>query len=270
MTPKQIISLKELKRLVKDENSSIEFVKNYYYQLILAPNQFHNTKKCISDNLRSLIMTYDVKLDGIVMNFKNVKIRQLASLKAEINVTVDCFCDLYIFKPEIERILKGVINKKSEDHVGCLVHRYFNVTIPHLKQSSEKNWSDENLKIGSEILFKVSRVNLRKRLPYIQGRYISSFDDGKGIPNDLATTNGNSDTSESTFRLTPYDKISQLLNPTSNSSDKERIIKKKLLGDATTSLNSVKKRKHSLNSNDDYLEDNTPKRKIKKRKYEEF
>lgn len=66
-------------------------------------------------------------------------------------------------------IFSGIVNKKSQDHIGCLVHKYFNATISRPNEVKFDNWSGKELNIGDVILFKVSNVNLGRRLPYIRG-----------------------------------------------------------------------------------------------------
>lgn len=75
--------------------------------------------------------------------------------------------DFYVFKPEVGRLLKGVVNKKSRSHVGCLVYQLFNVSLP--RQEYEEEWLGDNVAVGQEIIFKIVDTNLNRKLPYIRG-----------------------------------------------------------------------------------------------------
>lgn len=63
--------------------------------------------------------------------------------------------------------LPGVVNKKSKDHVGCLVHKVFNVSIPKPADDDDV-WLGSSVDIGYEIELKVTFIDLGGRLPYIR------------------------------------------------------------------------------------------------------
>lgn len=81
-------------------------------------------------------------------------------------IHIDIEADFYIFQPEIDSILEGVIVKKNDHFIGCLVHRVFNISIP---KANENNWSGSYLEIGDNVTFKVIFMDLLGRLPYIRG-----------------------------------------------------------------------------------------------------
>lgn len=47
------------------------------------------------------------RLNGIILNFKNIKIQPLTKLVEDGYVPVSCRADIYIFKPKINCVLKG-------------------------------------------------------------------------------------------------------------------------------------------------------------------
>lgn len=83
-------------------------------------------------------------------------------------IHIDIVASFYLFKPEVGKVLHGIVNKKSEDHVGCLVHNTFNVSLP--KPEDDEEWSKVELK--SEILFHITCIDLNGRLPYIRAELV--------------------------------------------------------------------------------------------------
>lgn len=70
-----------------------------------------------------------------------------------------------MFKPKVGRVLKAKVNKKSEDHVGALVHRVFNVSLP----KTEENWLGDEVSVGDVVEIRVTKTILNSRLPFIKG-----------------------------------------------------------------------------------------------------
>ncbi|KYB28290.1 hypothetical protein TcasGA2_TC032634 [Tribolium castaneum] len=81
------------------------------------------------------------------------------------------------------KILEGVVHKKTKDHVGCLVHKIFNVSLPKPKKHE---WLGENLNPGSRIQLEITSTNFEGKLPYIKGRIINVLD---ATPNVLNESN---------------------------------------------------------------------------------
>lgn len=73
-----------------------------------------------------------------------------------------------MFKPEVDCNLVGVVNKQSKDHVGCLVHRLFNISVP--KPDNEEDWVGYLTEIGQEVVLNVTFIDLESRLPYIRAK----------------------------------------------------------------------------------------------------
>lgn len=115
-------------------------------------------------------------LNGIVLGYENVR---LLSDVGELNydncfVHVNVLADFYIFRPTVGSQLHGVVNKKSKDHVGCLVFNHFNVSIPkppppETEDGDEGDWLGASTQLGHEIAFTVTYTNFDRRLPYIRG-----------------------------------------------------------------------------------------------------
>lgn len=111
-------------------------------------------------------------MDGILLGYKNVKILtpQGGLVTDSCYIHLDIEADFYIFKPEVGATLTGIVNKKSKDHVGCLVHGIFNVSVPN--KSEDDAWPGYHVEIGEEVLLQVTYINLDARLPYIRTSFI--------------------------------------------------------------------------------------------------
>ena len=73
-----------------------------------------------------------------------------------------------MFKPTINCLLLGVVNKISIDHVGLLVHDSFNASI---SQSSFAWNGPQNVEIGTEVLFRVTGVEAAGDVLLINGAF---------------------------------------------------------------------------------------------------
>nr|CAH7757504.1 unnamed protein product [Callosobruchus chinensis] len=69
--------------------------------------------------------------------------------------------------------MKGVVNRKSKDHVGLLVYNALNVSI--LKPKDNEEWIGGYVELGAEVLFRITYISLTSFMPYIRGEIMSIF-----------------------------------------------------------------------------------------------
>lgn len=82
-------------------------------------------------------------------------------------VHVDVSGTFYTFSPRVGSVVPGLVNKKSEKHIGCLVHDTFNISL-----MGER--TDQSVEVGDTIMIEVTKLFWGHRsLPVIQGRHIS-------------------------------------------------------------------------------------------------
>nr|CAD7200799.1 unnamed protein product [Timema douglasi] len=117
-----------------------------------------------------------LKLKGILLGYENVKTQTSSGLILydDSLIHIDIVADFYVFTPEVGCHLNGIVNKKSSTHIGCLVYKVFNVSIPN------EDWVGQTVEIGQQVTFQVTVLDMTGRLPYIRGKLIRSCnEDGK-------------------------------------------------------------------------------------------
>lgn len=167
-------SVPNLKTLVNSSNSCVYCIENCARSITVLPLHLNNIKRSVNQLLSDKVTTYDALLKGIILGHKNIKVVNHVQLSDDGNFALDYVADIYIFKPEVGNHLSGEVNKKSKDHIGVLVHSFFNVSIPRPRNDTEcpKNWIGFNVDIGQTVIFEVVKVNFSGRLPFIKGKLI--------------------------------------------------------------------------------------------------
>ena len=70
-------------------------------------------------------------------------------IKKESHLHLDVVSDFWVFRPDIGTQLRGVVTKKSANHIACLVHGIFNV--PCYKPQNAATFAS-NVKIDSQVV----------------------------------------------------------------------------------------------------------------------
>ncbi|XP_041978083.1 DNA-directed RNA polymerase I subunit RPA43 [Aricia agestis] len=163
--------LKELKKLANDKNSCV-VEKKVVQNLALQPWCLRNVKESIKNLLDYKIGKFDKEYNGILLSYKNLQVLQnvgaIRNDNADIHFQVQA--DYFIFQPYIGATLKGVVNKKSNTHLGILVHRVFNVVIPRPTEEPGNDWIGASVEEGQEVVFQIVVLDLFGALPYIRGK----------------------------------------------------------------------------------------------------
>jgi hypothetical protein len=68
----------------------------------------------------------------------------------------------------------GIVNKKSVDHIGCLVHKCFHVSLPRSIEDTDEDWPGTSVNIGDQVTFVVEACDFAGSLPYIRGKLLNS------------------------------------------------------------------------------------------------
>jgi DNA-directed RNA polymerase I subunit RPA43 len=64
------------------------------------------------------------------------------------------------------------VNRISIDHIGCLVHGLFNISLPKLFNVHPDNWPGESARLCDKVRFSITKVDLNSIVPYIEGTII--------------------------------------------------------------------------------------------------
>ncbi|CAG9838505.1 unnamed protein product [Diabrotica balteata] len=164
---------KLLKKLKKRENSGVE-VHTALQHLAIYPHQLNNFGDSVKGLLNAKIAKYNKTFNGILLGYKNIKLLKEGGVIHDDSCYIhfDIRADFYIFKPEIGKIMEGVVKRKSKDHIGALVYEAFNVSIP-LTNDDEEEELGNTVKVGDNVTFQLTYINLTSYLPYIRGKLIS-------------------------------------------------------------------------------------------------
>lgn len=164
--------LKYLKNLIGDEGSSVELYEGYSRKIVLNPTHLDNVKASVREILNCTITTFDKTLNGIILNYKDVKIPEYLPINEDGTFSVDITADVYVFKPRIGNVLKGTVNIKSQNHMSCLVHHVFIVAIQESLDPEQNECGKNQLNIGDEVIFRIVDIDLNEYIPYIKGLLI--------------------------------------------------------------------------------------------------
>lgn len=159
----------ELDRYVRDKNSCISLV-NSEMHVGFPPWGFANFQETLTNIIsRDKIGKYDSKMDGIVLDIRNIKVfgtaYQVHNDDAVNHINIKA--NFYIFQPRIGVIIKGIVKHISHGHVAVIIYRVFNVSIRFNYAQTR-----ETLSINQQIEFRIKKFDLHGAMPYIEGELI--------------------------------------------------------------------------------------------------
>lgn len=134
-------------------------------------------------------------LGGILAGYGNLAIREskAQTLFNLSDIHVDVVGNFYIFNPEVNQELVGkttclkiffhqnnlcfilalgIVNRISVDHIGCLVHGLFNISLPKPFSITSENWLGKPAKLLDKVKFCITKVDLYSIVPYIEGKIV--------------------------------------------------------------------------------------------------
>ncbi|KAK7477176.1 hypothetical protein BaRGS_00031561 [Batillaria attramentaria] len=140
-------------------------------QISLPPSCLGNIGQGVKQQLDSKIGLFSDEHDGALIAYSHIK---LLSDKGQIIddspfIHFKIKADFVIFQPQISSCLKGVVNKISRDHVGIVIHQYFNASVP-LVQNGHKEATDWSR--GDPCVFTVTKLFMHRNLLSMRGKNI--------------------------------------------------------------------------------------------------
>lgn len=159
----------ELDRYVRDKNSCITLI-NSEMHIGFPPWGFSKFQETLTNMIsREKVGKYDAKLDGIVLDVRNIKVFGTA-YAVQNDDPINHFnikANFYVFQPRIGAIIKGVVKHISHGHIAVIIYRVFNVSI-RFNRSEVR----DSLKINQPISFRIKNFDLHGAMPYIGGELI--------------------------------------------------------------------------------------------------
>jgi DNA-directed RNA polymerase I subunit RPA43 len=111
------------------------------------------------------------RLNGILAGFGKIYLRSPTGYfnADEAPIHLDVASDFWVFRPTVGAQLRGVVNRKSQSHVSCLVHGCFNVPCYRPPQTTVDEWCGTRAKIGQVVRFIVAKTDMTQKIPFILG-----------------------------------------------------------------------------------------------------
>ncbi|XP_048195681.1 DNA-directed RNA polymerase I subunit RPA43 [Perognathus longimembris pacificus] len=127
----------------------------------LSPRYLQRKRTGIREQLDAELLRYSESLLGVPIAYDNIKVvGELGDIYDDQgHVHLDIEADFVIFCPGPGQKLMGTVNKVSSSHIGCLVHRCFNASIPKPEQMSSEQWQTLDINVGDELEFEVFRLD---------------------------------------------------------------------------------------------------------------
>lgn len=159
----------ELDRYVRDKNSCVARTDSEMH-VGFPPWGFANFQETLTNIIsRDKIGKYDSKLDGIVLEVRNIKVFGTAYPVHDDDPYnhINIKANFYVFQPRIGATIKGVVKHISHGHVAVIIYRVFNVSIRFNRSAVQ-----DSLKINQQISFRIKQFDLQGAMPYIEGELI--------------------------------------------------------------------------------------------------
>lgn len=153
-------------------NEDFSCVKDVTKIVNLTLPFMYNTNEIsgICDTLESWKRQHVKQLQGVVVGYKNVSLTSKRGyLKLDLPVI---YCNVKatfeLFYPTIGSIIKGKINRISQDYIGCLVHDTINVTV-HQTADLASDIS-KFIALDRFILFQITHINFKSKFIHVKGK----------------------------------------------------------------------------------------------------
>lgn len=164
------LSLPILERLAAEPHTSVARVSRETH-LALAPSNLADLAGGVAEHFSAHINRYYPALQGILLGYSRPRLtaRTAHLLHDQPYIHLDVRADFFVFTPTRGCVLSGVVNKKSSDHLGCLVHDTFNVSLVGRRAEQE----------GEVVRIEVTALSYgRDSLPLLQGRLVKGWEAG--------------------------------------------------------------------------------------------
>ncbi|XP_022083551.1 DNA-directed RNA polymerase I subunit RPA43-like [Acanthaster planci] len=193
--------------------------------IALSPRYIGRLRTGVGEILDAELGRFSESLQGVLLAYGNLKLLQSSGVIVDDSpfIHFDVKFDAVVFNPKIGRLLKCVVNEQAADHVGCLAHDWFNVSL----LASRRELSDQKLEPGYVILVQVERLRALNGMLAVEGR---APDDGSDLIVEAQSLQSQETDSESNVDSILQPPLSDALDSTGTSTitpEKEARSKKK-------------------------------------------
>ena len=161
------IPLAVAKRKCEERNSSFVRVEKVEH-INIEPAFLGRIQEGVKQELDKKLMRYSEELNGIVVAYDKLEFKHKSGriVGEQPFIHFGIKVEYIVFKPTINCYLTGVINKFGGDHIGLLVHKRFNASVP----LSSNTWNGfRNAEIGTKVLFRVTGIEAASDVLLITG-----------------------------------------------------------------------------------------------------
>ncbi|KAK4009942.1 hypothetical protein OUZ56_019086 [Daphnia magna] len=165
---------KDFWKEISCNSSSAVKVVHEKLHLCIPPYYLSDLGKSVASVIDCRLIRYEPDLGGILAGYGNLAIREskAQTLFNLSDIHVDVVGNFYIFNPEVNQELVGIVNRISVDHIGCLVHGLFNISLPKPFNVASENWLGKPAKLLDKVKFSITKVDLYSIVPYIEGKIV--------------------------------------------------------------------------------------------------
>lgn len=187
----------ELEDYIRHPESCVKKIRTTE-ALKFAPNIIANFTESIMRILSKKVGKYDVKLNGVVLDFRKTKVLDTGSIvrNDSTSMLINIESDFYVFSPRNGAIVNGIvkyINRQAmETIISVVIYRVFNVKVTFKGCIKPHDFHQDQ-----EIQIRIKNYNFDNVLPLIEGEMISLPNARKRINFDDAVDSGISESSVS-------------------------------------------------------------------------
>ena len=145
--------------------------------LSLLPCYIGRLADGIIEHLNRNMLRYLSSCGGVLVSYsKPVVLQSYGKIFDEQpHIHFDIRYSAYVFKPTVNSILCGTVNKIGGDHVGCLVYDCFNASLIAPPPTSKNGYNisfSSNFQIGSKVWFMVTKLDIIGGILSITGEHV--------------------------------------------------------------------------------------------------
>ena len=184
-----MLPVAELERLTVQPYTCFHKVRQALH-VTLHPRYLNSLELGLLDYFNKQINRWHPKLNGILANYGKLQLKTPHGmlLNEEAHIHLDVVSDFWVFRPEIGAILQGTVTKMSQKHVACLVHGVFNVPCYHPNNLGSAPWWGINAQIGKSVRFRVIKMDVSQKIPFILGELEKWGLDGNPVSDNTSLT----------------------------------------------------------------------------------